>query len=60
VTGVEAESATTLASTHEEAEGLVQKIILLEGELAEARRAQEVAEENSHGLSDVTTNANWW
>jgi hypothetical protein len=34
-------------------EGLVQKITLLEGELAEACRAREVAEENSRGLSNA-------
>jgi hypothetical protein len=45
--------ATTLASNHEDAERHVQKIALLEGELAEARRAREVAEEKSRGLSDV-------
>jgi hypothetical protein len=36
---MEAENATTLASAREDAEGLVQKIALLEGELAEERWA---------------------
>jgi hypothetical protein len=35
------------ASVWEDAEGLVRKVTLLEGELAEARQAREVAEENS-------------
>jgi hypothetical protein len=42
-----------LASTHEDPEGLVWKVILLVGELAEARRAREVVEENIYDLSDV-------
>jgi hypothetical protein len=50
---LQAEKAATLASTHKDAEGLVWKVILLEGELAEARRAREVVEENIYGLSDV-------
>jgi hypothetical protein len=36
---VETESAMMLAFAHEDAEGLVWKIALLRGELAEARRA---------------------
>jgi hypothetical protein len=36
---VEVESATALDSAHEDVEGLVQKIALLEGELVEARQA---------------------
>jgi hypothetical protein len=54
---VEAENIVALASTCEDAKGLVQKIAQLEGELAEERRAQEVAEENSHGLYDKVVNA---
>jgi hypothetical protein len=50
VSKVEAESVAALAFAHEEVEGLVQKIAVLEGELAEACRAREVAEENSRGL----------
>jgi hypothetical protein len=50
----------TLASAREDAEGLVQKIALLEGELAEARRDREVAEENSCGLSNTATDAKQW
>jgi chromosome segregation ATPase len=46
-----------LASAHEEVEGLVQKITLLEDELTEVRRAREVAEESSRGLSDKVANA---
>jgi hypothetical protein len=43
VSRVEVENATTLASAHEDVEGFVQKITLLEGELAAERRAQEVS-----------------
>jgi hypothetical protein len=54
---VEAENAVVLASTHNDAKGLVQKIALYEGELVEERRAKEVAEENSRDLSDVAADA---
>jgi hypothetical protein len=54
----EVESTVVLASAHEEPEGHVQKVALLEGELAEARRVQEVAKENYHGLSDVVADDN--
>jgi hypothetical protein len=33
-----------------DAEGFIRKVALLEGELAEARRAREVAEEKVHSL----------
>jgi hypothetical protein len=48
------ESATMLTFAHEEAEGLARRIALLKGELAEAHRAREMAEENSRGLSNAT------
>jgi hypothetical protein len=35
----EVENATALAPTHEDIEGLVWKVTLLEGELAKVRRA---------------------
>jgi hypothetical protein len=57
VSRVEAENTAALASAHEDAEGLVRKIALLEGELVEARRAREVAEEKSRGLSNAAANA---
>jgi hypothetical protein len=57
---VEPESAVVLASTREDAKSIGRKIALLEGELAEAHRAQEVAEENSHGLSDAAADAKQW
>jgi hypothetical protein len=58
---VEAENATALASAHVDVEGLVQKIALVMGELAEVRRAREVAEEKSRGSSDAVANAgHWW
>jgi hypothetical protein len=53
---VEVESTTILDTGHEETEGLVQKIDLFEGELAETRRAHEVVEETTRGLSDAATN----
>jgi hypothetical protein len=43
VSRVEAKNCTVLASTHEDAEGVVRKIALLKGELEEAHRASEVA-----------------
>jgi hypothetical protein len=52
VSRVEAENAVALVSAHEDVEVLVRKIAFLEDELAEARRAQEVAEDKSRGLSD--------
>jgi hypothetical protein len=57
---VEAENATTLASSREDADGLVQRVTLLEGELVEARWAWEVAEENFHGLFDVAADGARW
>jgi hypothetical protein len=48
---MEVQNAMALASAHEDAEGLVRKIALLEGEFAEERRARELAEENFCGLS---------
>jgi hypothetical protein len=57
VVSMEAESATVLASAHEETEGFTQRIALLKGELANARQAQDVAEENSQGLSDAAADA---
>jgi hypothetical protein len=57
----EVESATVLASAHEEIEGLVRKNALLEGELAEVCKACEVTEENARGLSDAAADAErWW
>jgi hypothetical protein len=50
---IEAENAAALAFAHEDAEGLVRKITLLEGELTDERRAHELAKENSHGLFDA-------
>jgi hypothetical protein len=50
----EVEGATVPASTREDAECLVRRLALLEGELAEARRAQEVTEEKFCHLSDAS------
>jgi hypothetical protein len=50
---VEAGKAAVSVSSREDADDLVWKIALLEGELAEVRQAREVAEENSYSLSDL-------
>jgi hypothetical protein len=57
ISRVEAENNVVLASAHDDAEDLVWKISLLEGELREEHRAWKLAEENSHGLSDAASNA---
>jgi hypothetical protein len=54
---VEAKNAVVLASAREDAKGLVRKIALLKGKLAEERRAREVAEENSCDLSKIVADA---
>jgi hypothetical protein len=41
---VKVENAAALASAHEDVEGFIQKIALLEGELAAEHRAREVSE----------------
>jgi hypothetical protein len=50
----EVEITVAPASTHEDAEGLVWKVALLEGELVEARQAWEVVEEKFCSLSDMS------
>jgi hypothetical protein len=55
VSRVEAENATTLASTHEDAERFVQRIALLGGELAAERRAREVSERQRREQFDEPT-----
>jgi hypothetical protein len=60
VSSVEEESIVALAYAREEAEGLVQRIALLEGELLGAHQAQELAEENFQGLCDIVVDAEWW
>jgi F0F1-type ATP synthase membrane subunit b/b' len=55
VSRMEEENAAALASTREDIEGHVRKVALLEGELAEAHQAREVAEENFCGLFDEAT-----
>jgi hypothetical protein len=57
---VETENASVLASAHEDVGGLVRKVTLPEGELAEARQAREVVEENFHGLSDAAADGVRW
>jgi hypothetical protein len=56
----EVEDATTLASACEDDEGLVRKVALLEGELAEARWAREVVEEKFCSLSDASAVGARW
>jgi hypothetical protein len=46
----EMESIAVLASVQGDAEGLIHKLALLDGELTEARRAREVAEEKVRSL----------
>jgi hypothetical protein len=52
----EAENGAPLAYAHEDAEGLVRMVGLLEGELSEARRAREAVEVKFHSLSSVSAN----
>jgi hypothetical protein len=54
---VEVKSIMALASACKKAKGLVWRIALLEGELAEAHQDREMAEENSWGLSDAVADA---
>jgi hypothetical protein len=56
----EVENATTLASAHEDVEGLVRKVILLRGELVEVRQAWEVVKEKFCSLSDVSADGLQW
>jgi hypothetical protein len=57
VSRVEMENIVMLASAHEGAEGLVRKIALLEGELAEACWARDVVGEKSCVLFDAVADA---
>jgi hypothetical protein len=50
----EVESIEVLASVREDAEGLIRKVTLLEGEHAEACQAWDVAEEKFYSLSDAS------
>jgi hypothetical protein len=50
----EVENVVVLVSIWEDDEGLVRKVALLEGELAEGRQAREVAKENFCSLSDAS------
>jgi hypothetical protein len=52
----EAEIAVALAPAHEDIEGIVRKVTLLKGGLAEARQTQEVSEGKFRSLSDTATN----
>jgi chromosome segregation ATPase len=52
VSRMEDESTATLASAREEIESLVQKVALLECELAEVHRDCESTKETTCGLSD--------
>jgi hypothetical protein len=59
VSRVEAESATTLASSRGEVEDLAWWIALFEGGLAEVRNSRDMTEEKSWGLTDTVTDAEW-
>jgi predicted DNA-binding antitoxin AbrB/MazE fold protein len=48
------EDAVALASAREDAEDLVQKVTLPEGELVEVLQALEVAEEKFYSLTDTS------
>jgi hypothetical protein len=55
----EVENTASLESAHEDAKGLTWKVTLLEGELVQARQAQEVAEEKFRSLSDASADGAW-
>jgi hypothetical protein len=54
------ENVMLLSSALEDAEGLIRKVALLEGELVEACQAQEVVEEKLCSLSDASANGARW
>jgi hypothetical protein len=56
----EVEDAMVLVSAHEDVEGLVQRVILLEGEHVEVHWAQEVVEEKFYSLSNTSVDGAWW
>jgi hypothetical protein len=61
VSRMEVDNAVMSAFSHDDVEGLVRKIALLEDELVEEDWAREFAEKNSRGLSDVAADAkNRW
>jgi hypothetical protein len=49
---IEVEGATSLAFVRVEADEFTRKVVLMEGELADACQAWEMAEANFQGLSD--------
>jgi hypothetical protein len=55
----EMENVAMLVSIREDAEGLAHMVSLLEGELAETHRAQEVAEEKFRSLSGMSAEGAW-
>jgi hypothetical protein len=55
----EVENVTVQASVREDTKGLICKVAFLEGELAEARQAQEMVEEKFHSLSDALADGAW-
>jgi hypothetical protein len=56
----EVETIAVLAFVHGDAEGLIHKVSLLEGELTEARRAQEKAKEKVCSLSRSSAEGTRW
>jgi hypothetical protein len=56
----EVENVVVLPSVWEDAEGLIRKVTLLEGELAEVRQARVVAEKKFHSLFNASADSAWW
>jgi hypothetical protein len=56
----EVENAAALASSREDVVGLVWKVALLEGDLAEVHRVWEAVEEKFHSLFDVLADGMRW
>jgi hypothetical protein len=57
--GAQVENVMVLAFVWEDVEGLIRKVALLEGELAEAHQAREVAKEKFCHLSDASGDGAW-
>jgi hypothetical protein len=55
----EVKNVVALAPVREDAEGLICKVTLIEGEVVEALQAQEVVEENFRCLPDMSADGAW-
>jgi hypothetical protein len=60
VSKAEVESAASLASCREEADGFTRRVALLEGELMDARQAHDTAKANFQGLLDRADDIDRW